>query len=116
MAKRFYGERMQGPTEDGRILYAGVFNENEVRAAAGITMALGAVAFVYANFEKVFEPIQIVTTFFFIDFLIRVTVGLQVQPGRRRRPRCWLAASNRSGRRPSPSASRGRSGWSCRSR
>ena len=49
-------------------------------------MALGAVAFVYANFEKVFEPIQIVTIFFFVDFLIRVTVGLQVQPRRRRRP------------------------------
>ena len=57
-----------------------MFNENEVRAAAGITMALGAVAFVYANFEKVFEPIQIVTTFFFIDFLIRVTVGLRYSP------------------------------------
>ena len=52
----------------------------QVRAAAGLTMALGAVAFVYANFAKVFVPIQVVTTFFFVDFLIRVTVGLKYSP------------------------------------
>jgi len=78
--KRTYGETMQSPLEDGRVLQAGVFNEVEVRAAAGITMAAGAVAFVYANFEKVFAPIQIVTTFFFIEFLIRVTIGLRYSP------------------------------------
>ena len=53
-----YGETIEGLTVDGREVHAPVFNENEVRAAAGITMALGAVAFVYANFEKVFVPIQ----------------------------------------------------------
>ena len=80
MTTHFYGQRMDGPTEDGRILQAGVFNEVEVRAAAGITMALGAVAFVYANFEKVFEPIQLVTIFFFVEFLIRVTAGFHHSP------------------------------------
>jgi len=80
MKRRTYGIVIEGLTVDGRELRAPVFNENEVRAAAGITMALGAVAFVYANFEKVFEPIQIVTTFFFVEFLIRVTVGLNYSP------------------------------------
>ena len=80
MGKRFYGERMQGPTEDGRVLEAGVFNEVEVRIAAGITMAMGAIVFAFANWEKVFAPIQIVTTFFFIEFLIRVTAGIHRSP------------------------------------
>ena len=78
--ERTYGEVIEGVTRDGRALRAGVFNENEVRAAAGITMALGAVAFAFANYEKVFEPIQIVTTFFLVEFLIRVTVGINYSP------------------------------------
>jgi len=57
-----------------------VFNESEVRAAAGLTMALGAVAFVYAYFAKVYVPIQIVTTVFSFEFLIRVTMGLKYSP------------------------------------
>jgi hypothetical protein len=80
MSKRFYGERMQSPTEDGQILHAGVFNEVEVRIAAGITMAMGAIVFALANWEKVFAPIQVVTTFFFIEFLIRVTAGFHRSP------------------------------------
>ena len=52
-------------------------NENEARAAAGLTMALGAVAFAYANFGKVFWPIKLVSAFFVVDFLLRVTVGLE---------------------------------------
>ena len=78
--RRVYGEVIQGVTHDGQALQAGVFNENEVRAAAGITMALGAIAFAFANYEKVFEPIQIVTTFFFVEFLIRVTIGINYSP------------------------------------
>src|SRR5687767_2290455 len=94
-----YGETLDGPTVDGRVLHAGVFNGVEVRAAAGITMALGAIAFVYANFEKVFEPIQIVPTFFFVEFLIRVTLGLGYSPVgvvsrwiTRRQPPQWVSA------------------------
>ena len=75
-----YGIVLDGPTSDGRVFRHGVFNEVEVRAAAGITMALGTYAFVYANFDKYFLPIKVVTTFFFVDFLLRVTVGLQRSP------------------------------------
>lgn len=75
-----YGIVLDGPTSDGRVFRHGVFNEVEVRAAAGITMALGTYAFVYANFDKYFLPIKVVTTFFFVDFLLRVTVGLQWSP------------------------------------
>jgi hypothetical protein len=57
-----------------------VFNEHQVRAAAGLTMLLGAVAFVYANFAKVYLPIKAVTILFFFDFLIRVTVGIKYSP------------------------------------
>ncbi len=67
-------------TVDGRDLLAAVVNEKQARAAAGITMAAGAVAFVYANFEKLFWPIRTVSTLFFVDFLIRVTRGLERSP------------------------------------
>ena len=67
-------------TVDGRELLAAAVNEKQARIAAGITMAAGAVAFVYANFDKLFWPIQAVSTLFFIDFLIRVTVGLERSP------------------------------------
>ena len=63
-----------------RTLYAPVVDENEVRAAAGLTMAIGAVAFAYAYFDKQYLPLQVVATLFFVDFLIRVTVGLRYSP------------------------------------
>jgi Domain of unknown function (DUF4395) len=75
-----FGENIDGVTADGRQLRSAVFNENEVRAAAGLTMALGAVAFAYATLAKEFAPIKLVTTLFFVDFLIRVTVGLRYSP------------------------------------
>jgi hypothetical protein len=59
---------------------AGVFNEHEVRAAAGLTLALGAVAFVYAYFAKEYVPIKLVTTLFFIEFALRVGAGLKYSP------------------------------------
>ncbi len=57
-----------------------VFNENEVRAAAGLTMVTGAVAFSYAYFDKQYVPLQAVATLFAVEFLIRVTVGLRYSP------------------------------------
>jgi hypothetical protein len=57
-----------------------VVNENEVRAAAGLTMALGAVAFSYAYFTRQYIPLQAVATIFFLEFLIRVVVGLRYSP------------------------------------
>ena len=94
-----FGERMSGLTLDGRELRAGVFNENAVRAAAGLTMVIGAVAFSYAYFDKNYVPLQVVTTFFFVEFLIRVTVGLRYSPMGvvggwmvQRRPPDWVSA------------------------
>jgi hypothetical protein len=57
-----------------------VVNENAVRAAAGVTMVIGAVAFSYAYFGRSFVPLQIVTTVFFAEFLMRVTLGLRRSP------------------------------------
>ena len=79
---RLYGQAIYGQTPEGTALRAGVFNEHEVRAAAGLTMALGTVAFVFAYFAKVYLPIQIVTTVFFVEFLIRVRFGFQYSPVR----------------------------------
>lgn len=80
MTNTSYGEVVAGLSHNGKELQSAVFNEHEVRAAAGLTMAFGAVAFVYANFAKEFLPIRIVTTLFFFDFLIRVTSGLRYSP------------------------------------
>jgi hypothetical protein len=61
-------------------LHTPAVNEHQARAAAGITMALGAVAFVYANFDKLFWPIRVVSAFFLLDFVIRLTAGLDRSP------------------------------------
>lgn len=55
-------------------------DEHEVRAAAGLTMVIGAAAFVFAFFERQFLPLQIVTALFALEFLIRVTLGLRYSP------------------------------------
>lgn len=57
-----------------------MFNENEVRAAAGVTMVLGAVAFDYAYFAHRYAPLQAVTVFFFVEFLTRLRFGLRASP------------------------------------
>jgi Domain of unknown function (DUF4395) len=92
--------RSDGPRlADGKLLYAPSVDEQHARVAAGITMALGAVAFVYANFDKRFLPIRAVSTFFAIDFLLRVTAGLERSPAgiaarwlTRRQPPQWVSA------------------------
>lgn len=80
MANRLFGETIEGLAMAGQPIKAGVFDENQVRAAAGITLVLGAVAFVYAYFAKQYLPIQLVTTFFFIEFALRVGLGLRYSP------------------------------------
>lgn len=69
-----------GPVLDDHRLRAAVVNENEVRAAAGLTMAIGAVAFAYAYFTRRYIPLQAVASLFFVEFLIRVTLGLRYSP------------------------------------
>jgi hypothetical protein len=68
-----FGQRVAG-------LEAPAFNETEVRAAAGLTMVTGAVAFCFAYFDKNYAPLQVVTTFFFVEFLVRLTAGLRFSP------------------------------------
>ena len=94
-----YGQSIEGLSVDGRALRAAVFNEHQVRAAAGLTLVLGAVAFVYAYFAKVYEPIQAVTVLFFVEFALRVALGVHRSPiGAvagwmvRRQPPHWVSA------------------------
>jgi hypothetical protein len=75
-----FGQHLSGLTADGRPLRAAVFNEKEVRAAAGLTMVTGAIAFSYAYFDKNYTPLQVVTCVFFVEFLTRLTVGLRYSP------------------------------------
>lgn len=55
-------------------------NAHQVRAAAGQTLALGAVAFVYAYFAKLYTPLQVITALFFVDFGMRVMFGVHRSP------------------------------------
>ena len=55
-------------------------NEREARAAAGLTMVIGAVAFAYAYFTRQYIPLQVVASLFFVEFLIRVTAGIRYSP------------------------------------
>src|SRR3954447_16138307 len=98
MSVRF-GESITGRAADGRPLAAAVCDDNQVRAAAGLTMVAGAVAFSYAYFDKVYVPLQVVATFFFLEFALRVALGIDRSPtgvaGRlltRRYPPEWVSA------------------------
>lgn len=98
-SSRSFGETIENLVVAGKPVKAGVFNENEVRAAAGLTMVMGAVAFVYAYFAQVYLPIQVVTLLFFIDFALRVSLGLKyslvgqlARPLARRQPPHWVSA------------------------
>ena len=75
-----FGDRMPGLTVGAQQLHAAVFNENEVRAAAGITLVVGATAVSFALFEHQYGPLQVVTTFFFFEFLIRLLFGIRHSP------------------------------------
>src|SRR3954451_5257850 len=75
-----FGETIEGLSVDGRELKAAVFNEHAVRAAAGLTMVIGAIAFSYAYFDRNYVPLQVVTVFFAIEFAVRVTLGLRYSP------------------------------------
>jgi hypothetical protein len=43
-------------------------------------MVIGAVAFSYAYFDQNYIPLQVVTTVFFVEFLIRLTAGIRYSP------------------------------------
>ena len=63
-----------------RNLRPALYDENQVRAAAGITLAAGTIAFCYAYFQGQFVPIKAVSAIFFVDFVLRVMVGLRFTP------------------------------------
>ena len=93
------GQRIAGLKVGGRELHAGVFNENEVRAAAGLTLVLGAIAFCLALFEQQYVPLQVIATFFLVEFVVRTTLGIRRSPvgvvGRwmtRSQPPEWVSA------------------------
>jgi hypothetical protein len=75
-----FGQHISGLAADGTELHAPVFDETEVRAAAGLTMVLGAVAFAYAYFDQEYVPLQVVSSFFFVEFLSRLVLGLRRSP------------------------------------
>ena len=94
-----FGQRLSATAANGTELHAPVFDENQVRAAAGLTMVMGAVAFSYAYFAQNYIPLQVVSTLFFVEFLIRVTTGLRYSPMgviaramTLRRPPEWVSA------------------------
>ena len=94
-----FGQQISGLEVGGRELQAAVFNEHQVRAAAGLTLVLGAVAFVYAHFEQQYVLLQATATFFLVEFLVRTTVGIRHSPVgivahwmTRRNPPEWVSA------------------------
>ena len=74
------GQRASARTPDRAELQAAVVDEHQVRAAAGLTMVLGAVAFSFAYFNGQYILLQAVSTLFFVEFLARLTVGLSHSP------------------------------------
>ncbi len=75
-----FGERIAGLTVNGKELSAGVFNENQVRAAAGLTLVIGAIGFSLALLEQQYIPLQIAATLFFVEFAVRTTAGIRYSP------------------------------------
>lgn len=75
-----FGEHVDGLDVDGTPVRAAVFDERRVRAAAGLTLALGAIAFAYAALAKVYLPIQSVTVLFLAEFALRLAGGLRLSP------------------------------------
>jgi hypothetical protein len=55
-------------------------DENEVRVAAGITLALATYAFCCAYFAHDYTPLRVVTGVFFLEFAVRATLGLRYSP------------------------------------
>lgn len=57
-----------------------LIDERAIRAAAGLTLVLGAVAFSEALLAQDYVPLRLVTAFFAVDFALRVTAGPHRSP------------------------------------
>lgn len=82
---RQYGFFTYGKLIPGLMLYGKpapypVLNERAIRAGAGIMFALGMFAFFHAFYLGNFFYIQILVSFFFFDFLMKVVVGIRFSP------------------------------------
>ena len=78
--KLAFGDSIPGLLLQGRPVRGKVFNEHQVRAAAGITLLLATVAFVQAWLAQRYLPIQAVTVFFALEFALRLSSGLRGSP------------------------------------
>lgn len=94
-----YGQRISSEQSGGRVLQAAVFNEREVRASAGLLMALGTVAFFVALLDHDYVLLRIVSAYFLFEFLVRIVVGIHRTPSgliahvlARRYPPEWVSA------------------------
>jgi Domain of unknown function (DUF4395) len=74
------GQRNPNPAAENEEPRAAVLNENQVRAAAGLTLVIGAVAFSYAYFTKQYIPLQAAASLFLLEFLTRLTAGIRYSP------------------------------------
>jgi len=75
-----FGQHVAGLVVGGRELRAAVFNENEVRTAAGLTLVPAVIAFSYAYFEQQYLPLQVASAFFLVEFVLRTTLGIRYSP------------------------------------
>ena len=75
-----FGQSAVGLVVGGRELRAAVFNENEVRAAAGVTLIVAAVAVSFAAFEQQYLPLRIASAFLVVEFVLRTTLGIRYSP------------------------------------
>ena len=75
-----FGQSAAGLIVGGQELRAAVFNENEVRAGAGVTLIIGAIAFCLALFEQQYIPLQVAASFFLVEFVLRTTLGIRYSP------------------------------------
>lgn len=73
MKKNNFGEHAQGYSIP-------VFNEREVRAAAGILFLGAGISFAQAFLNQNFTYLKIFLVFFFIDFVIRLFINTRYSP------------------------------------
>jgi hypothetical protein len=74
------GETIEGLDVDGRPLRAAVFDEHQVRAAAGLALVLGGIAMAYAALARQYLPIQALTALLALEFALRLGLGLRRSP------------------------------------
>jgi len=75
-----YGKEISGLKINGVEAPYPVLNERAIRAGAGMMFAAGLFAFFHAFYLGDFLYIQVLVGLFFIDFLMKVVVGIKFSP------------------------------------